>query len=289
MGDLMIASSDLPGRIYLYGEQHGVDKIMDKEFSLWFDYYHNENMRHLFIEKPYYTAEFLNLWMQADSDDILNTVYEDWVGTLGYNPSYKEFFKRIKRECFETIFHSTDIGHQYETTGQRFLKYLEENGLKGTEKYMLVEEVIEQGRFYYRDNSYDHAYRERMMVENFIREFDSLSNKNIMGIYGSAHTGLDATIGSILTMANQLKERYGDAIYSENLSWLALDIDPYRIDTLIVNGKEYEASYFGKQDLTGLRNFAYREYWRPENSYVDFKDMPIISVLPYGSMLQFRT
>lgn len=29
------------------------------------------------------------------------------------------------------------------------------------------------------------------MAENFIREFEKLGSENIMGIYGSAHTGLD--------------------------------------------------------------------------------------------------
>ena len=30
------------------------------------------------------------------------------------------------------------------------------------------------------------------MVENFTREFDKLSGESIMGIYGAAHTGLEA-------------------------------------------------------------------------------------------------
>ncbi len=65
-------SSHSRGQIYLYGEQHGVEQIMDKEFELWCEYYENKNLRHLFVELPYYTAEFLNVWMQSDSDDILD-------------------------------------------------------------------------------------------------------------------------------------------------------------------------------------------------------------------------
>lgn len=38
------------GSIYLYGEAHGNAKIIDKEFELWSKYYHNEGMRHLFVE-----------------------------------------------------------------------------------------------------------------------------------------------------------------------------------------------------------------------------------------------
>ena len=136
------ASSDSQGKIYLYGERHGVDKIINKEFELWFDYYHNENMRHLFIESPYYIAEFLNLWMQADNDDILDVVYPAYISPI------KEFYRRIKRECPETIFHGTDVGHQY-TIGQQFLRYLAANGLEGTEQYSLAQEAIEQGTHFY--------------------------------------------------------------------------------------------------------------------------------------------
>ena len=281
---LAVPESKSQGQIYLYGEQHGVDKIINKEFELWFDYYHNKNMRHLFIESPYYTAEFLNLWMQADNDKILNAVYNDWKGSPAYNPSNKEFFKRIKRECPETIFHGTDVGHQYHTTGERFLRHLETNNLEDLEQYLLAQEAIEQGEYFYRHN--DHAYREQMMVENFIREFDNLSDENIMGIYGSAHTGLNAMIGSVPTMANQLKERYGDAIHSVNLTWLTGEnIEPYQVETITINEKEYEAPYFGQQDIRSFSDiYVHREFWRLENAYEDFKDKPTKNnVLPYDN------
>lgn len=116
--------SQASGMIYLYGEQHGVAKIYNKEFELWYEYYHDKNMRHLFIEMPYYTAEFLNLWMQSDDDNIFEEIYMDWEGTATYNPYVKDFYKRIKDECPETVFHGTDEGHQYDSTGKRFLKNL---------------------------------------------------------------------------------------------------------------------------------------------------------------------
>ena len=31
----------------------------------------------LFIEVPYYTAEYLNLWMREDSDEIIDQIFED--------------------------------------------------------------------------------------------------------------------------------------------------------------------------------------------------------------------
>ncbi len=100
--------SNLPastGQIYLYGEQHGSDPILEKELELWHGFYHNEGMRHLFIEFPYYTAQLLNIWMEADNDEILNAVYEDWAGTASQVPQIKEFYiqdltLRISQEQF---------------------------------------------------------------------------------------------------------------------------------------------------------------------------------------------
>lgn len=275
-----------PGQIYLYGEQHSVEKILDKEFEIWRDYYNNEHMRHLFVEYSYFTAEFLNIWMQSDNDDILNAIYKDWAGTSAQNPIVKEFYKKIKNECPETVFHGTDVGHQYNTTGARFLKYLEDNGMEGSEQYLLAQESIEQGKYFYRHS--DDAYRENKMAENFIREFDKLDGESIMGIYGGAHTGLDAmdyNTQSVPGMANQLKKRYDSIVHSEDLIWLTMeDIDPYRTDIITVNGKEYEAIYYGKQDLNGFKDYAHREYWRLENAYDDFKDrLKTGNVLPYNN------
>lgn len=169
------------GNIYLYGEAHGVAEILDKEVELWSQYYHNEGMRHLFVELSYFTAEYLNVWMQSDNDDILDEIYEDWKGTRIYNPDTKTFYKQIKSECPETIFHGTDVGHQYNSTGSRFLAYLKANGLTESEEYTLSKEAIEQGRIFYSNE--DSEYREKKMTENFIREFDKLGGKSIMGIF----------------------------------------------------------------------------------------------------------
>lgn len=285
--DITAPSDQLIGQIYLYGEHHGVEKILEKELELWHEYYHKNQMRHLFVEFPYYTAELLNLWMQSDSDDILDELFEDWKGTATSKTSVKGFYKKIKDECPETIFHGTDVGHQYNTTGPRFLRYLEENNLEGTEKYILAEKVIEQGKYFYKHR--DHVYRENKMVENFIREFDKIKDENIMGIYGAAHTDFDTMeymTQSIPCMANQLKEHYGENIYSEDLSLFVKDIEPIRVDTITVNKKDYEASYFGNQDLAGFKGYAYREYWRLENSYEDFKEKKKTGdVLPYNNYL----
>lgn len=285
-GNITASPSHALGQIYLYGEAHSVSKIQDKEFALWEDDYHNKNMRHLFIEMPYYTAEFLNVWMKSDSDVILEDIYEDWKGTQAYNPNVKEFFKKIKKACPETIFHGTDVGHQYETTGVRYLKYLEDNKLEGSKQYSLAQEDIKQGEYYY--GHQDEVYRENKMAENFIREFDILSDKDVMGIYGEAHAGLDAmdySTKSVPCMANQLKAHYGDAIHSEDLSWLAKDIKPDRTDIIKINQKDYKASHFGKEDMTAInKEYVSREFWRLENAYDDFKNNPkTLDVLPYNN------
>jgi len=59
---------------HLYGEAHGEDKIIEKELEIWKSYYQEKNLRHLFIESPYYTAELLNLWMNEDNNEILNEI-----------------------------------------------------------------------------------------------------------------------------------------------------------------------------------------------------------------------
>ncbi len=207
------------GQIYLYGEEHGVKKTIKKEFELWQDYYDTQGMRHLFIEIPYYTAEFLNRWMQEDDDTILNAIYDDWDGTSAHNPNVKAFYQKIKQQCPETIFHGTDVGHQSETTGERFLQTLAKSGQKDSEQYRLAQEAIRQGEIYYEE--YDEVYRENTMVENFIREFDQLNGESIMGIYGSAHTGIEAMeycTGSVPCMANQLAAHYGADLHSKDLS-----------------------------------------------------------------------
>ncbi len=271
-------------QIHLYGEQHAVKKILDKELELWCDYYENKNMRHLFIEMPYYTAEFLNLWMKSDNDDLLDGVYEDWRDTASYSPDILSFYKSIKSNCPDTIFHGTDVGHQYETIGERYLTYLKSNKAEDSEQYRLAKEAIEQGKYYY--ENMDDVYRENKMAENFIREYDKLNGESVMGIYGGAHTGLEALdyiTQSVPCMANQLKKVYGDKIYSEDLSLLAKDIEPIRLDTIQVNHKNYTGSYFGKQDLTGFKDYAYREFWRLEDAYQDFIDSPKAGdVLPYN-------
>lgn len=276
----------LSGKIYLYGEEHSVENILEKEFELWSLYYQKDGMRDLFIELPYYTAEYMNIWMKSDSDDILDLLYQDWIGTAMYSQEVLDFYKRIKSECPETIFHGTDVGHQYDTTGKRFLEYLKYIGQQPSELYRLSQQNIEQGQYYYQYS--DNIYRENTMVENFIREFESLNGADVMGIYGSAHTNIEAmdyATNSVPCMANQLYKKYGNTLYTEDLTSFTLNNEAYRIDTIIIGEKEYTALYFGKIDLSEIfPDYQYREFWCLENAYDDFKDNSTTgNVLPYSN------
>ena len=71
-------------------------------------------------------------------------------------------------------------------------------------------------------------------------------------------------------------------LHSENLTLLS---DPERVDSIRIGGKEYTALYYGKADLSAvLPDFQFREFWRVEDAYEDFKDNPVTgNVLPYNN------
>ena len=209
-------------QIRLYGEAHGSKLYYDIEFEHWKECY-DKGYRNLFVELPYFSAEFLNFWMQEDSDELLDIFFEEISDTLSGNPDSKAFYKRIKEECPETIFYGTDVGHQYQTTGPRFLQYLEDRGLKDSEIYELALENIAQGETFSAENSMDgiSEFRESCMTSNFIAAYERCGGGKIMGIYGSFHT----EPSDPWNMINRLKEYYGDSISfsSVKLSSLAFD------------------------------------------------------------------
>jgi hypothetical protein len=225
------------GQIFLYGEIHGVPSILEKQLEVWHEYYHNQNMRHLFIEFAYHTAEYLNVWMLSDNDDIFYEIYHEWAeyGEIADILLLQlEFFRAIKREFPETIFHGTDILVWQNPIGEFFLQYLENNNKQDTEQYLLTLEAIEQGELYFQSD-FDFEFRVTKMTENFIREFDKLRDQNVMGIYGASHTKLGYYSGTaqstptseheplpyIPTMAQRLRERYGNSLHTEDLSRFA--------------------------------------------------------------------
>lgn len=62
-------------------------------------------------------------------------------------------------------------------------------------------------------------------------------------------------------------------------------MDLIRKDIITVNGKDYEASYFGEQDMSTWSEYAVkREFWRLENICDDFADCcKSNDVLPYNN------
>ena len=266
------------GQIFLYGEGHGIPRILERQLEIWHDYYHNQNMRHMFIEFEYFTTEFLNMWMQSDNDDILYELFDEWVGSLAHNPYVLMFFKTIKSEFPETVFHGVDVGHGFQSTGERFLRYLRDNGMQGTERYLLTLESMEQGKRFSRNPGQpDRGFRATAKAENFIREFDRLGNQNVMGIFGAAHTrfGLMDAWGfpGVPTLAERLRWRYGDSLHTTDLLlWFRLGNEPTRVDTITVNGVDYDASYFGTIAFGG--HMVSGSFWRLENAYDDFCGKP---------------
>ena len=256
--------SDDNTKIKLLGEAHGEKVYYDIEFVEWKNCY-DEGCRDLFVELPYYSAEFLNIWMKEDSNKIMDQFMEDIQGTQSGNKYYSEFFHEIKEYCPETVFHGTDVGHQNETTGARYLAYLEENGLKDSPKYEKTLRCMKQGDEYH-ENDIEHTgvspYRETSMVENFIDEYDSVGGK-IMGIYGSYHTDL----GNPGLMAGRLKAHYGNIISSVKLSSLAFGtVYPYQFG-FSVTGAVFLVMLFVPNIIWGIKGQpkGYADFAKNEN------------------------
>ena len=215
------------GRIFLFGEYHGIATVMDRQLEIWGDFYHNYGMRHLFVEYSYFTAQFLNMWMRADDDTILYQLFDDLYGTPSHVPHTLVFYQTIKRDFPETVFHGTDVGHQSDVTGQRFLQYLIDNNLQGTESYRLARESIAQFNRFMREDS--HAVRAYYKPQNFIREFDRLGNQDVMAIHGQAHVDFGDFWGydGVPSMATTLRARYGDALQTFNMTRYAFMSELY--------------------------------------------------------------
>jgi len=209
------------GQIYLLGELHCQIPIMKRQLELWHDFYHKKNLRYLFLEHCASVAEFLNIWMHADNDDLLELLYET---ALAENfPYIKEYFREIKRHCPETIFRG--VTPSYPPIGEELLKYLEKNNQKNSAKYAQTQNDIEKGKRLYASygGQWCDAYREKIIVENFISEFEKLDGESVVGIFGVMHTVLDQIIyfGDEPGLSHQLKLRYGKAVHAEDLSVLA--------------------------------------------------------------------
>lgn len=266
---------ELNGQIYIVGEDHANTITMAKELEMWGECY-DKGMRDLFVEYSYYMAEYLNLWMDAPDDAILTEVFQDLEGTMAASPSVWDFFQTIKAEYPETVFHGTDIGHQYNTMGARYLSYLEQTGQKDTEAYQLTLENIEQGRSYYEDHGGSYAYREPLMAQNFQRAYDALpAGTSVMGIYGAYHTvpgGLDPE-GVGPNMVSRLQEVYGERLHATDLT--AFTEDASRVgetQTVTINGQTFTAVLLAAYTRPTGEGYT---YWHVPGAYEAAKDLPL--------------
>ena len=257
------------GQIHLYGERHGDEALLKRELTLWQNAY-AQGQRHLFLELPYYTAQYLNQWMASPSDALLEAVYQDWAGTASYQPQVKSFYQAIKSACPETVFHGVDVGHQYHTTGRRYLA----ESKPGSPDYLAAQACIRQGEIYYQTG--DGQYRENCLAENLIAAQEPLGGEAVTGIFGSAHTNP----GQVGSLAHQLWAHYGSRLQCTDLTAL-----PLSTQTLDFMGASCTASYFGRQDLSAfLPQYSHREFYRLENTYELCRHLPLTgNVLPYGN------
>ena len=225
------AEIEKPAKIYLYGEEHGTESDTKKEFTLWKDYYDNQGMRNLFLEVPNFVAGYLNRWMDEDDDQILEILRDQYKYAQGNKLKYYgTLLRSIKKECPETVFYGTDISEFNDSLGLGYLKLLDKN--KDKTEIDRVKEVMDQGDRRdayikeYKETQEDTRlariadYREQMLVENFIYEFDNLEDKRIMGIYGAYHVANPENLqfGEAEIMGDQLKSHYGDIVSTKILS-----------------------------------------------------------------------
>ena len=272
------AVNTLPrGQIYMYGESHSDKDCLDRELQLWKSFY-RQGMRHLFVETSFFTAEWLNEWMKKANDDILIQIHEDGKGTPNYSLNVYIFYQKIKEQCPETVFHGFDVGHQYDTTGKRYLDHLASLGQSDSEPYRRTQENIEQGRRYYQNKKKsDNFYREEVMTRNFIKDFEALNGESVMVITGALHVdsqGIDDYLDRSRdprfchSMLRRLKERYGNAVHAESLT-----IPTGFTKKSIVHqyGSDFDAFYFGTYPLPPCKAV---EFWQLAGAVAGFGDVP---------------
>lgn len=270
------AGASPKGQIYLCGETHASQDHLDRELALWDDLY-QQGIRHLFVELPSYTAAYLNLWMQTDDDHILDDLYKQWDGTAIDSPVTRAFYQTIKTQYPETIFQGFDVGHQYNTTGNRYRIRLILSGQMGSSDWALTQETIRQGKTYYQTQ--DDAFRENQMATNLMKAFEALPDgTSILVITGSAHSnlyGMDVT-GTVPCLANQLRQAYGDAVIAQNYT-AGLDYTRAgQTGSIRINGQLYSAVCLGDQDLSALfPGYQSRTFWLISDAWEAVKDLPL--------------
>ena len=278
---LILAAAVMPARrqrqILLCGEIHGDAACKAQELALWQARYAAGD-RDLFLELGEPTALLLNRWMSTGDDALWQLIYRNWEGTPSHNRETEDFFRQLRADCPETVFHGIDLEHQYRITGHFCLALLEKEGRQESDEYRKALHSVEQAERFYQGwdgdlYSRDNAYREEILAENFRSEYESLGRKRVMGIFGAAHTdpyGPDYYTGAIPSMAAQLRTRYGGDVACRDLRGEGLP----RLTTLTVSGQEYRAIYYGETPLRNMGLLRSREFWRLPETYAEFSRWP---------------
>lgn len=273
------------GRIYLCGETHAFQDHLDRELALW-DTLYQQGSRHLFVELPSYTAAWLNLWMQAGDDAILDRLYEEWSGTAMDSPATRAFYQTLKADYPGTVFHGFDVGHQYNTTGRRYQVRLFFTGQTGSAEWALTQKVIQQGKTYYQTG--DDAFRENQMAANLMDALEALpEGESILVITGSAHSNLYGTdlTGTVPCLARQLRQAYGARVLAWNLT-AGLDYTRAGQTAAVeIAGQSFSALCLAEQDLSALLpGYRSRTFWLIPDAWAAARDLPRTGdLLPYGN------
>lgn len=229
------------GQVFLLGESHADKECLQKEFEIWYTLYHKYGFRYLFIEAGYAAAQWRNLWMKSDNDEILEQLEKDLnqAHVCSKGSDVLDFYKKIKKLCPETTFYGTDIEHQHKTTGKQYLEYLEGRGLKNSKEYERAVESIEQAKQCYACSAASEAYYNDKLVENFRREFDALKDTNVMGIYGRYRIA-DGDQTDFSVMGKRLWAIYNGNVYTKDLTKNEADFPP-------INGKSKQIFLLGEK------------------------------------------
>lgn len=151
------------------------------------------------------------------------------------------------------------------------------------------------GTWYIGDWSPMYQYRKFWRLENPGDDFDGAESLTDMAVpYNQYPMSIEE--GQVLVIQYVFEDGTFDqhimradpgATWQNMPTTLLLWDVPHGTDSITVDGKTYEASYFGRVSVKEwLKGYQWRKFWRLENAYEDFKGNPKTSkVLPYNNYL----
>ena len=215
------------GQVFIYGEHHGDQGVLEEELKIWDNYYNNYGFRHLIVEWSAYHAEMLNTYINSKDDEIWNNLYKNLVkqGANASSIHVYNFYKTIKYKYPETILHGIDVtsvNTNPEGVANEALYY----GWICESQYDKVLESLKQSEIYYlKEDLYKkREYRELTLGRNFMKVLTSLKGENVMDICGNAHSvrnGYRVDLLNVPIMSNIVYRSIGENLYEEDLASFA--------------------------------------------------------------------